>query len=335
MKRYAFTIIELLTVISVVAFLSGIALPALSGVVQKSKLSRDINNLRQIGVALRAYQNDHDGNMPPDQGGYFIVSAQGADQALLSYTGSNFEIWHSSFDSRAMTPGDASPVSYSINENVLTPTGPEAALREWNGNLAMSQVPLSQLIVAAPSFRTDGGAFSWDENIASMVYTLSNRVQEMFGDSALSAPPSFYRRIPCLFADGHIELVPVENYQWTAENPANWVQWDPMGTSLSPLPLIAWESDTGVSDSNANIASKPPTSATNIASNMTNDGASESGKAKNGDDAKAGDSAAASANSFSVSAGMSRNTISGGQQSTRNATGNVSAGQQSARHLAR
>ncbi|MDP0492290.1 MAG: type II secretion system protein [Verrucomicrobiota bacterium JB023] len=63
MKR-AFTMPELLVVIAVIAALAGIAIPIGMGIYRKAQKVRCQSNLREIGLALDAYANDHRGNLP-------------------------------------------------------------------------------------------------------------------------------------------------------------------------------------------------------------------------------------------------------------------------------
>jgi prepilin-type N-terminal cleavage/methylation domain-containing protein/prepilin-type processing-associated H-X9-DG protein len=59
-----FTLIELLVVIAVVAILAALLLPGLASAKERSKGTACLSNLRQIGIAIRAYAEDSSGNIP-------------------------------------------------------------------------------------------------------------------------------------------------------------------------------------------------------------------------------------------------------------------------------
>jgi len=64
LEEKAFTLIELLTVLAVIAILAALLLPVLNSAVESSRTAKCVSNLRQIGVGIFAYANDNDGNLP-------------------------------------------------------------------------------------------------------------------------------------------------------------------------------------------------------------------------------------------------------------------------------
>ena len=64
-RLQGFTLIELLVVISIITILASMMLPGLAGAKDQARNAQCLNNLRQIGIALKLYIDDSDFRFPP------------------------------------------------------------------------------------------------------------------------------------------------------------------------------------------------------------------------------------------------------------------------------
>lgn len=60
----AFTLIELLIVIAIIAILAALLVPAVKGGLKSAAMTSDMNNLRQVGAGIAAFAADNDGRLP-------------------------------------------------------------------------------------------------------------------------------------------------------------------------------------------------------------------------------------------------------------------------------
>jgi prepilin-type N-terminal cleavage/methylation domain-containing protein len=79
MRRRAFTLVELLVVIGIIAVLIGILLPALSKARQQANITVCMSNQKQLIAALLMYCGDNRGCFPGGPGAYY-------DNGILKYT---------------------------------------------------------------------------------------------------------------------------------------------------------------------------------------------------------------------------------------------------------
>src|SRR5437773_8206981 len=94
-----------------------IAVPALSSVYERAKVTKDLSNLRQIGAATQMYMNDNNGVFPGSATLTWMLQLEQNQKYLSSW-----RVLESPFDKRATSElGDATTrVSYGINNNVYS-----------------------------------------------------------------------------------------------------------------------------------------------------------------------------------------------------------------------
>jgi prepilin-type N-terminal cleavage/methylation domain-containing protein len=170
----AFTLIEFLVVIAAIGILLAIAAPALTSAFERARATKDMSNLRQIGILMQTYLNDKDGILP-------VISADpgiGKDGPppnpviYPKYVGSR-RVFESPFDKRAAAETDSAPVSYGINQNMYTASpgiagnmtkvvSPSATILmapRYNGNprLSASWTGLAAVAPFVPNLTPGGG----------------------------------------------------------------------------------------------------------------------------------------------------------------------------------
>jgi len=199
----AFTLIELLVVIALVAILASIAYPVLTGVLERAKVTKDMNNLRQIGLATQTYMNDNDGVIfsPAVGAGSWMV------QLKPKYL-SAWNIFQSPFDRRS--PSElgtaATPISYGINGVVPSIIG-MAADKISKPSMFILFAP-AQAATATVTFQGTAAT------VAPGVTVLGNGATATSNPGGTTAAPPPPRgthanrtRINALFADLHCETM--------------------------------------------------------------------------------------------------------------------------------
>ena len=132
MKKYRFTMLELLLVIAVIVILSSLLLPALKNAKQTAKRISCAGNLKQMGTAMSMYWSDYD---------YFPYSAFSHEYGLAEYVGIPVSPAPTGKTVFACPADDVvrvwnPPASYSVNRGANWSNG----LRWAGGSLKMSSL---------------------------------------------------------------------------------------------------------------------------------------------------------------------------------------------------
>src|SRR5437870_11598820 len=90
----AFTLIEVIVVLAIIVIMMSMVYPAYTTISERGKATKDMSNLRQIGLATQTYLNDSDGVLPGS-----ITPPMTWMSQLLKYM-SVWGIFQSPFDKR-------------------------------------------------------------------------------------------------------------------------------------------------------------------------------------------------------------------------------------------
>ncbi len=127
--RNGFTLIELLVVIAIIAVLLGVLLPSLSVVRMHAKRVVSTSNMRQIGLAMELYTEDHRGLFPETSHGLTGAAARNRSwiYTLSPYVGDVNEIRICPADPKRKERLEHNTSSYIMNEyiavNAVDPFG--------------------------------------------------------------------------------------------------------------------------------------------------------------------------------------------------------------------
>lgn len=220
-KRTGFTLVELLVVIAIIVILMGLLLPA----VQRIRVTLDkvkcANNLRQIGLAFKAYANDKNGKWPrsthnttPDKAWVFT---------LAPYLENVDEIRISPVDPKADNRRQYNSTSYVLNEYTSEP-GPGECLNERHCDNP------SRTIIVFTGSDSRGLTAGYDHTHSRNWFTPPNPVtrwNRVTGDYGIQ--PNRFGNVDAdvekvssganyLYADGHVEELPARQIKlWVDE----------------------------------------------------------------------------------------------------------------------
>jgi prepilin-type processing-associated H-X9-DG protein/prepilin-type N-terminal cleavage/methylation domain-containing protein len=187
-KQAAFTLVELLTVLAIIATLTTLGLAATRGVSEKTKTARCLNDLRQVGVAVQLYVGDNSGRFPN-------TSHQGV---AASWTNTLADFLKTNFLGRCCAvPKHRSKLTYAWNDSLADAQGYGVMASSFRG-------PSRTMVVTELATNLTGEHFHFAGTRGGASRITPNQFR---GEANVTCHGSSANY---LFADGH-----VENLRWT------------------------------------------------------------------------------------------------------------------------
>jgi prepilin-type processing-associated H-X9-DG protein len=197
-------------VLAIIAILMSMVYPIYTGVSERAKATKDMSNLRQIGIGTQTYLNDSDGVL-------FTAGGIWMNQLHPKYL-PGWAIFRSPFDKRAASETDASaPISYGLNGNT------KAGGSSIAGLLANKIANPSAFIMFAPA-QAAGTTVTFAGGTAAAVTVYKNTNPAASGGTHNSR-----KQINALFADLHAETMLWSKFILDSDpnDPSAALRWDP------------------------------------------------------------------------------------------------------------
>jgi prepilin-type N-terminal cleavage/methylation domain-containing protein len=217
----AFTLIEVMVVLAVIVIMMAMVYPAFTTISERAKATKDMSNLRQVGLAMQTYLNDKDDVLPA------INAAPGIGTDLIpviypKYIGKTRKVFQSPFDKRPASETDSAPVSYGINQNMYDLI---------NGNMTKVVSPSSTILIAPNYGVGSTGSTLWASLAAAAPYVRNLPVGG--GAGMTTGLQRNGTQINALFCDLHAETMTfgpastAGTFKDTTSNPLGLKHWDP------------------------------------------------------------------------------------------------------------
>jgi prepilin-type N-terminal cleavage/methylation domain-containing protein/prepilin-type processing-associated H-X9-DG protein len=123
--RGGFTLIELLVVVAIIAVLAALLLPTLGRAKESARAAQCLNHLRQLGLAVGLYAEEHEDTFPRSQHSAFAHGELPWERSIATQLGSNEKAWTNLLSGVYRCPSDRRATPWSYGLNVYYELGPD------------------------------------------------------------------------------------------------------------------------------------------------------------------------------------------------------------------
>jgi prepilin-type processing-associated H-X9-DG protein/prepilin-type N-terminal cleavage/methylation domain-containing protein len=212
----AFTLVELLVVISIIGLLAGLAIPAINGGLKSAKAGACLSNLHQIGIATMAYAADNSFKLPNAGSGTSDMWATQLATFISTGTKSKKSIF--------VCPGSEKAVQEATGSDVAVTYGVHNGLMPKGGTASnISSVVRAAEVILAGDVCQDPANKGWSPFCIEQPSVISSQSGGRGGSTDLNSPISFgtdsdsgnnpwlrYRhsgKVNVVMCDGHAEAI--------------------------------------------------------------------------------------------------------------------------------
>jgi prepilin-type N-terminal cleavage/methylation domain-containing protein/prepilin-type processing-associated H-X9-DG protein len=206
----AFSLVELLVVISIIALLAAIAVPAIRGAQEKGQRAKCAANMKSIGAGIHLYAAENNGKLPSIN---CITPDTTWIEQLQSHLGTNYtRVRVSPADPRAAGKlADAHATSYLLNERVEADSFVDESGQPVPGEVVfdrLSRIPEPSRAILMFLGNTNKTSTGTDHIHSGVMTSWSGVRGEIWPDAFGGGSPEGTRgSANYLFADGHVQTI--------------------------------------------------------------------------------------------------------------------------------